>query len=178
MLDFDSLVFLDETGFKASIHRDRGWAPIGETPTVIAPYRGENVTAIGAIRLTGDCGLTLLEGYMNKVDFLRYLRDVLGPSLREGDWVVMDNLRSHTSKEAHQVLAEFGAKPLFLPPYTPEYNPIEFCWGIMKARFRQLPLVKGVTAVIDRVAALWKELDVTLFRRCIEHCGYLNLAST
>ena len=177
-LNSDDLVFLDESGFKDSIHQERGWDPVGQTPTIIAPYRGRNVTVIAAIRVSGDCGLTALEGYMNKADFLQYLRDVLGPQLREGDWVVMDNLRSHTSKEAHQILADFGAKPLFLPPYSPEYNPIELCWGIMKARFRRLPLLKGIDAVFDRVVSLWKELDRALFRRCIEHCGYRLGTST
>ena len=147
-LDASKLVFLDEAGFQDAIHRGRGWAPRGETPTVIASYRGKNTTAIGAIRMSGPCALCAQEGYMNKADFLWFLENVLGPELREGDVVVMDNLRSHTSVEARAALARFKATPLFLPPYSPEYNPIEYLWGVMKAWFRKLPPLKGIEAVL------------------------------
>lgn len=176
--DAERLVFLDETGFQESIHNNRGWAPSGETPTVIAPYRGRNTTAIGAIRLSGPCALCAMDGYMNKDDLLWFLEEVLGPELHDGDIVVMDNLRAHTSIEAAELLACFGATPLFLPPYSPEYNPIEFCWGVMKSWFRKLPPVKGIEAVLERVVALWDQLDAGICERTVKHCGYAARAAS
>ncbi len=111
-------------------------------------------------------------------DFLWFLEHVLGPQLREGDIVVMDNLRSHTSVEAAETLARFGATPLFLPPYTPEYNPIEFCWGVMKAWFSKLPSLKGIEAVLQRVLELWDSLGDGICERFIRHCGYTVAAAS
>ena len=145
----------------------------------LAPYRGKNATAIGAIRQTGPCALCVQEGYMNKEDFVWYIDTVLGPTLREGDIVVMDNLRSHTSAEARQALEGWGATALFLPPYSPEYNPIEFCWGIMKAWFRELPNITKIDAIMERVVSLWDRLRGDHCAKVIKHCGYAaRMAST
>ena len=171
------LKFLDETGFQNSLRNDYGWAPSGETPLIIAPKRGKNVTLIGVIDVDGPVVCTIQKGYMNKEQFLSYLSDVIGPALSPGDVLVMDNLRAHASDEASETLASFGVKVLLLPPYSPEFNPIELCWAWLKQCFRKLPLLKGVSGVMARVLALWEKVPAALCREATRHCGY-SVAST
>ena len=176
-LDVRQLKFLDETGFQNSMRDDMGWAPLGETPLIIAPTRGKNVTLLGVIDSDGPVVCAVQDGYMNKENFLTYLSEVIGPALQPGDLLVMDNLRAHTSKEASEILASFGVTPLFLPPYSPEFNPIELCWAWLKSRFRSLPLLISVSDVMRRVRALWERLPDEVCRGATGHCGY-TLEST
>ena len=114
---------------------------------------------------------------MNKQDFLWYLEFVLCPRLNEGDIVVMDNLRAHRSKEAMDILAKVGATARFLPAYSPEFNPIEFCWGFLKNAFRKLPSAASLAEVKDNAFTLWQGLRAEVCQSVIRHCGYAEARS-
>lgn len=97
-----------------------------------------NLTVIGAIALDGVRAMMAYEGGTTKVAFLHFVRTVLVPSLHDGDVVVMDNLRAHYADGVEDAIAAVGAAILYLPPYSPELNPIEQTWSKLKAILRKI----------------------------------------
>lgn len=170
-LDPAKLVFLDESGFATNLARRYGWAPRGKRPTLLVSKYGKRLTVIGAIAGDGVRAWTSLEKGMNGDDFLAYIRNNLNPTLREGDIVVMDGPRVHRVDGVEEALAEAGAKPLYLPAYSPELNPIEMCWSVMKAWIR-----KAAPRALDRVrgslARAWERISPALCSAWMRHCGY------
>ena len=153
------------------MHRAYGWAARGERARLIQQKRGKKLTVIGAIALDGVRGISVLEGSMKGDDFNAYLRDELGPNLREGDIVVMDQLRTHKVDGVVELLEARGATALFLPRYSPEFNPIEMCWSVLKARVRGWA-PRAVSRLRSTIAKAWEQVDATLCRGWIRHCGY------
>ena len=102
---------------------------------------------------------------MNAERFEAWLRDHLGPTLRTGDIVVMDNLSSHKSERVKQVLASVGASVLYLPPYSPDLNPIEKAYAKLKAHLRKLAerSVSGLMALLERCAHIFKPAEAANF---------------
>jgi transposase len=170
-LDPSQLVFLDESGFHVNMTRNYGWAPPGIKPLLYGSKRGKKFTLVGAISVDGDRGHRLIEGSMNGDDFLRYIREDLGPNLRTGDLVVMDRLSTHRMAPAAAALREFGAVPLFLPAYSPEYNPIEMWWSVLKSRVRAMGprVMERLDAAVTKVIG---QLDAGMCARWVRHCGY------
>lgn len=93
-------------------------------------------TLIGSLRLDGTTACMTIEGATDTEVFRTYVEKVLCPSLRPGDVVVMDNLGAHKSPQTLQLIEDAGATPLFLPAYSPDYNPIEKMWSKVKAKLR------------------------------------------
>lgn len=175
-LDPSRLVFLDESGFKDNLHRNYGWAPEGTKPTLYAARQGRNLTVMGAMALDGVRAMATLNRGMNGDAFLGFLRDTLGPNLREGDIVVMDGPRVHRVAGVAETLAQFGAKALYLPPYSPELNPIEMLWSVLKAWVRKIaPRTLG--RVREAVERTWAKVTRDLCRSWISHSGYPVLPS-
>jgi transposase len=175
-LDATRLVFLDEAGTSLAMSYNYGWAPPGEKPIIERPLRGKNVTLIGAIALDGIRTLRRVEGTVDSAEFLSFLRDDLGPTLNKGDIVVMDGPRLHRVAGVKETLAEFGAEPLYLPAYSPEFNPIEMAWSWIKSKIRKVaPRYIGVLR--DVVARVWASVTSELCRAWIGHAGYA-VAST
>jgi transposase len=138
-LDPARLVFLDETGAKTNLTRLWGRAPCGERVQATAPHGHWNsTTLIGALRLDGTTACMAIEGATDLPVFAAYVRQVLVPFLRPGDWVVMDNLATHKSAAILALLRAAGAQPLFLPAYSPDFNPIEKMWSKVKQILRRL----------------------------------------
>ena len=122
----ERLVFLDETGVATNMTRLYGRAPKGERVLSHTPHgHWHTNTFIGALRHDGITAPWLLDGPMCGQSFLVYVRDVLGPTLHSGDIVIADNLACHKVAGVREAIEERGASILYLPPYSPDLNPIE-----------------------------------------------------
>ena len=109
----------------------------GERAIVKEPFRrSNNHTLVGAISLSGMQTSMLVEGAVNGAAFLTFIRHFLAPQIGQGTMVVMDNLPAHKIKGVQESIEETGAELLYLPPYSPEYNPIEECWSKVKSLVR------------------------------------------
>jgi transposase len=127
------LVFIDETWIKTNMAPLRGWGPKGHRLRGFAPHgHWRTLTFLGALRcdqLTAPC---VFDGPINGECFRAYVRQQLVPALRPGDIVVMDNLGSHKSAAVRQLIQSAGARLWFLPPYSPDLNPIEKAFAKIK----------------------------------------------
>lgn len=127
------LVFLDETGTHVAMMRSTAWAPVGQRAYDVAiRNRGTVLTVIGAIALDGVRAMMTVEGGTTREVFLQFVTEHLIPSLRPGDVVVMDNLAAHHANVVRDALKAAGVRVVFLPPYSPDFNPIEQCWSKLK----------------------------------------------
>lgn len=172
----ERLVFLDESGVSTALSHGQAWSPCGEKAVVIAPLRAKKLTLIGAIATDGLRATMEVEGSMNGETFKEFLDLHLGPTLRPGDVVVMDRLRAHQVAGVEQILAARGASALYLPPYSPEYNPIEICWAWVKRYLRKI--APGSFARLRQMMVkAWEQVTPALCASWTTHCGY-RVAST
>jgi transposase len=169
-IDADRLVFLDESGCNIAMTPARAWAPEGERVEAFRPMNwGDNVTLIGAVRTTGLVALRSMRGAMKTLDFLDFVARDLVPKLRKGDVVVLDNLRQHHDPSVRRMVENAGASLLYLPPYSPELNPIEPFWARFKKRLRRFE-ARCVDSLLDAIRELRRQ-RVNL-RQTFAHCGY------
>lgn len=127
-------MFLDETGVHIAMMRSTAWAPIGQRAYDVAVRnRGTVLTVIGAIALDGVRATMTVEGGTSKEVFLEFVTQHLIPSLKPDDVVVMDNLGAHHALNVRSALNTAGVRTVFLPPYSPDMNPIEQCWSKLKS---------------------------------------------
>lgn len=137
-LDPERLVFIDETGASTKLARLRGRAPRGERCRAPVPHgHWKTTTFTGALRLGGMTAPMVLDGPMNGVAFLAYVEQVLVPTLHPGDVVVMDNLPAHKPRGVRDAIERAGASLRYLPPYSPDFNPIENAFAKLKALLRK-----------------------------------------
>lgn len=154
--DPKKLVFIDETWIKTNMAPLRGWGPKGKRLRAYAPHgHWRTLTFIGALRfdqLTAPC---VFDGPVNGACFLAYTEQQLTPVLKPGDIVVMDNLGSHKGKAVRQAIQKAGARLLFLPPYSPDLNPIEQAFAKIKHWMRgaQKRSVEEASAYIGTLMA-------------------------
>jgi transposase len=166
------LKFIDEAGNNLALTRLFGRAAPGERIAEGVPQnRGENVTLLAAIGLGGVSAPMTVNGAVDGEVFLAYVRAVLCPTLCAGDIVVMDNLSAHQVAGVREAIAAKGARVEYLPPYSPDYNPIEKCWSKLKTFLRR---VKARTR--EALEAALKEALLTITeadaRAWFAHCGY------
>jgi transposase len=148
------LVFIDETGLSTKMARLRGRAPRGERCRAGVPHgHWKTTTFTGALRLTGMTAPFVYDGAMNGNVFLAYVERVLVPTLEPGDIVVMDNLPAHKAAGVRDAIEAAGACLLYLPPYSPDFNPIENAFARLKALLRA-KAERTITALWDTVGAL------------------------
>lgn len=134
----EQLVFLDETGSHLGHTPTHAWAPRGQRACGSAPAnRGENKTVVAALTLDGIGPCMRFDGAMTTDRFLLYLRHCLAPTLRPGQVVIADNLRAHLSPSVREVIEARGARFLPLPPYSPDFNPIEEAFSKVKQSLRR-----------------------------------------
>jgi len=125
-LDARQMVFLDECGVNTSMHRRYGRSPRGTRCQGVVPRNWKTSTTIlGALSLQGVQAVMSLEGATNRLAFEAFIEQVLLPTLVPGQIVVLDNLSAHKSPKAQRMVEEAGCSWLFLPPYSPDFNPIE-----------------------------------------------------
>ena len=137
-LDPQRLVFIDETGASTKMARLRGRAKRGQRCRSPVPHgHWKTTTFIGALRLNGMTAPMVIDGPMNRDVFHAYVRHVLTPTLKPGDIVVMDNLPAHKGGETRRMIEAAAARLLYLPPYSPDFNPIENAFSKLKAILRK-----------------------------------------
>lgn len=138
-LDENKLVFLDESGVNTNMTRLYGRSLGGSRCVDKTPLNTpQNTTILSSIRLNGETAYTTYNGGTTSEKFVDYLKNVLAPTLGDTDIVVMDNMRTHHAKEVKKVIEELKINVIFLPPYSPDYNPIEKMWSKVKAVLRKL----------------------------------------
>jgi transposase len=154
-LDPEKLVFIDETGLSTKMARRYGRAPRGERCRSGVPHgHWKTTTFTGALRLSGMTAPMLLDGAMNGIAFRAYVEQVLVPTLRPGDVVIMDNLPAHKAEGVRTAIEAASATLRFLPPYSPDFNPIENAFAKLKALLR---------AKAERtINALWKTVGTLI----------------
>ena len=138
-LDPERLIFIDETWLNTKMARLRGRAPRGERLRSPIPHgHWRTTTFVAGLRLTGIDAPMVIDGPINGDSFLAYVRQVLVPTLRPGDTVIMDNLGSHKGAAVRKAIEAAGAELRFLPPYSPDFNPIENAFSKLKALLRKV----------------------------------------
>lgn len=131
------LVFVDESGANTQMTRTRGRARGGQRLVARVPCGNyQTSTLISGIRLDGPCAPWLFEGPMNGEMFLAWVQQGLAPRLQAGEVVIMDNLATHKIRGVRQAIQARGARLLYLPPYSPDFNPIEPMWSKIKQALR------------------------------------------
>jgi transposase len=137
-LDPARLVFIDETGASTKMARLRGRAPRGTRCRAAIPHgHWKTTTLVAALRLEGMTAPMVINGAMTGEAFRAWVRHMLAPSLRAGDVVVMDNLPAHKVSGVREMIEATGAQLLYLPPYSPDFNPIEQAFAKLKAFLRK-----------------------------------------
>jgi transposase len=136
-VDVRRLVFLDESGANLAMGRSHAWLPRGHELIEPRPMNwGDNLSLVGAIRLTGWVTMATCWGAINTSRFVAWVRRRLVPRLRPGDIVVMDNLAAHKAGAVRDLITATGAEVRFLPPYSYDFNPIESAWALIEKRIR------------------------------------------
>jgi len=126
-------VFIDETWIKTNMAPIRGWGPKGERLVSFAPDgRWHTLTFLAALRINALTEPCVIDGPINGTIFRAYIEQFLVPALRPGDIVILDNLGSHRSQAVRSSILDAGAKLAFLPPYSPDLNPIEQVFAKVK----------------------------------------------
>jgi transposase len=169
------LVFIDETFTKTNMTRLRGWSTRGTRLIDKAPHgHWKTSTFIAALRHNRLTAPFTIDGAVNGEIFLTYIRQVLVPTLRKGDVVVMDNLGSHKVPGVREAIEAAGATLIYIPPYSPDLNPIEMVF----AKIKSIPRKKALRTI----EALWKQLgeiseciSPTECLNYLRHAGYLQL---
>ena len=131
------LVFVDESGANTKMTRLGGQAPVGQRLTAHIPHgHYQTTTMVCAIRLTGPAAPCLFEGAMDGEMFLAWIQQGLVTELHQGDLVIMDNLATHKVSGVRQAIEKAGARLEYLPPYAPDFNPIQNMWSKVKQILR------------------------------------------
>jgi transposase len=165
-LDPNRLLFIDETGASTQMARLRGRAPRGERCRAPIPHGHWKTTTVTAgLRLSGLSAPWLLDGPMDGDAFRVYVRRVLVPSLSPGDIVVMDNLPAHKVSGIREMIEAAGAALLYLPPYSPDFNPIEQAFAKLKALLRKAA-ARTITELWETIAEV---LDAFKPAECVNY---------
>ena len=148
-------MFIDETGASTKMARMRGRAPRGERLRASVPHgHWKTTTFVGGLRLNGMTAPMVLDGPMTAAWFLAYVQRVLSPTLNTGDVVVLDNLPAHKGASVREAIEAVGARLLFLPAYSPDFNPIENAFSKLKALLR-----KAAPRTVDQ---LWRAIGAAI----------------
>jgi transposase len=157
------LVFIDETWIKTNMAPLRGWGPCGQRLQASAPFgHWKTMTFIAALRHDRISAPWVIDGPINGELFTLYVEKVLAPTLAPGEIVVLDNLGSHKGKAARQAIRARGAHLIFLPPYSPDLNPIEQVFAKLKHLMR--------SAEPRDVEATWRKVGELLDLFSQEEC--------
>lgn len=133
----DKLVFVDESGARTNMTRLYGWGEVGERVVDRTPHgHWKTCTMLAAVRTAGPLAAVTIDAAVNAESFVVWTREVLAPCLTPGDVVIMDNLAAHKDPRVATAIATAGARLLYLPPYSPDYNPIENLWSKIKTHLR------------------------------------------
>ena len=168
------LVFIDESGAKTNMTRLRGRAKKGQRLIDDAPYgHWCTTTMISSIRYDGSTACMAIDGSTTSEVFREYVRQVLLPTLQPGDMVVLDNLSAHKDTEALNLICAVGAEVRFLPPYSPDLNPMENMWSKIKEFLRNAKS-RTQEALLNAIADALKTITPQDAKGWFKNCGYMS----
>ena len=171
-LDPRKLVFVDETGANTKMVRGYGRAPRGRRVLGKQPWgHWKTTTFTCALRCDGLIAPLILDGAMNRDAFTVYVETVLAPSLCEGDMVILDNLAAHKCAAVRKLIEAQGARLLFLPPYSPDLNPIELVFAKLKALLRKAA-ERSRDALWERIGQVLGAFTPQECANYLRHAGY------
>lgn len=172
LLDHRRFKFIDEAGSNLALTRLFGRAPKGERVTESVPRNyGRQTSIISAIGLSGPTATFTVEGAVDTVIFNVYVEHVLGPSIEAGDILILDNLSAHRASCIETVAAERGAQVIWLPPYSPDFSPIEMMWSKIKSALRAAK-ARTREELERALIAAFKLVTAEDCAGWFSHCGY------
>ena len=172
IFDVSKLVFLDESGVNTGMTRLYGRAAKHERVIEAVPdTRFHRTTILSSVRLDGTTIPVIFDGALNGDIFRSYINQFLAPSLNPGDIVIMDNLSSHKVSGIVETIENVGASVMFLPPYSPDLNPIELMWSKIKAILRKLK-VRSEELLEDAIAFAFNSVTSSDVHGWFSHDGY------
>jgi len=167
------LKFIDESGVHLGLTRLYGRAAAGTRVCEGTPgYSGKHYTMIAALSLTAVSAAWVLEDAMTGDAFAVYVSQVLAPTLCAGDVVLLDNLNLHKGATVRAAIEARGARVEFLPPYSPDLNPIEKCWAKVKTVLRRLK-ARTFDELVEALNLAFQSITPADARAWFAHCGYL-----
>jgi transposase len=171
-VDVEKLVFLDESAVNTAMVRNRGRCARGERPVDAAPAGlWKSSTLVAAICLLGVIAPMVVDGPLNGESFAQYVESTLVPELTPGMIVVMDNLPVHKRTRVARAIEAAGCTLVFLPPYSPDYNPIENMWSKVKALLRAAA-ARTFEAVVDATGVALRAITTEDCDGYFRNCGY------
>jgi transposase len=171
-LDARRMVFVDECGAHTSLAPLYAWAPQGKRAYYKVPRnRGKNTTLLASMTLEGVGPCLAVVGSTTREVFETYVERVLSPTLKPGQIVVMDNLSAHKGNKIRELIEAQRCEMLFLPPYSPDLNPIEEAFAKVKALLRRAG-ARTREALLEAMGPALEAVTVTDARGFFEHCGY------
>lgn len=170
--DIKNLVFIDESGVQNNMTRFYGRIIGGERLHESAPGGSwDTTTIISSIRFDGSVAAMTVEGATDAEVFKTYISKILCPTLCSNDIVIMDNLSSHKVSGIDEAIKATGATLLYLPPYSPDFNPIEKMWSKIKSVLRRIK-ARSKEELSMAITAAFKEITGSDARGWFESCGY------
>ena len=171
-LDARSLVFVDEMVTNTSLSPLYGWTEKSRRAYCSVPRnRGKNTTLLSSMSMEGMGPSLAVEGATNREVFETYVERVLTPTLRRGQVVVMDNLTAHKGERVRELIEKRGCELLYLPPYSPDFNPIEEAFSKIKGLMRKAE-ARSREALLEAMGKAISALSAEDARGYFEHCGY------
>ena len=165
-------MFIDETWVKTNMTRLGGWSQLGQRLLAKVPHgHWKTLTLVAALRHDGVVAPCVFDGPINGQSFLAYVREMLIPALRPGDIVVFDNLGSHKGSEVREAIRAAGARLIFLPPYSPDLNPIEQVFAKLKTLLRKQD-PRTVEATWRSIGTVLERFTQNECQQYLEHAGY------
>lgn len=165
-------VFVDESGIATDLARRYGRAPGGQRARGTVPYgRWETLTILGGLSLEGLVACMTVTGATDTPVMVAFTQQVLVPALRPGQVVVMDNLSPHKAPRVRALIEAAGCRLLFLPPYSPDLNPIEQAWSKLKTLLRGVG-ARTTDALNTALTTLIDAITVADAHGYFRHCGY------
>lgn len=171
-LDPQQLVFIDETWATTAMSRHRGRAPIGERLRMSVPHgHWKTTTFVAGLSSGGMIAPFVLDGPINRRVFEMYVERVLVPELKPGSIVIMDNLSSHKGPSVKAMIEAAGSTVLYLPPYSPDFNPIERAFAKLKAMLRKAE-ARTIDALWRTIGSLIETFSPTECQHYFDAAGY------
>ncbi|MDD5308051.1 MAG: IS630 family transposase [Deltaproteobacteria bacterium] len=171
-IDSHRLVFLDESGSTLAMTREYARSPRGERADDKVPRnRGTVITMLGALTCEGMKAMMTVEGATTTEVFETYVKCVLLPSLDPGDVVVLDNLGAHRAGSVRHLFREAGVRLKYLPPYSPDLNPIEMAWAKLKQYLKEAK-ARTHDALCEATRVGMETISSSDAENWLRHCGY------
>jgi len=168
----EQLVFLDETWAKTNLSRTHGRAPAGQRLIAKVPHgHWKTTTFLAGLRSSGWVAPLVIDGALNGALFLNYVQQHLAPALKPGDILILDNLSSHKVRGVRQAIEAVGAHVLYLPPYSPDLNPIELAFSKLRRLLRS-EAARTVDALWQACGTVLQTFSSTEIRNYFRHAGY------